>query len=60
LDRWDGSHWVEFGTGTSIGNRRLLRFETLTTSKVRLRITRAPVCPALSEVGFYLAPAPKK
>ena len=60
LDRWDGTDWVEFATGTSIGNRRLLRFQALTTPKVRFRITKAPVCPALSEVGFYLAPEPKK
>ena len=60
LDRWDGSKWVEFAAGTSIGNRRLLRFETVTTGKVRLRISKAAVCPALSEVGFYLAPEPNK
>jgi len=60
LDCWNGANWVEFATGTSIGNRCLVRFETLATSKVRLRITKAPVCPALSEVGIYLAPEPKK
>jgi len=60
LDRWDGSKWIEFSNGTSIGNRRLLRFETINTTQVRLRITRAPAAPVLSEVGFFLAPEPAK
>ena len=42
--------------GTSIGNRRLIRGTRLTTDGVRLRITRAPVCPALSEFGVYAEP----
>ena len=28
----------------------------LTTDKVRLRITQAPVCPAIAEVGLFLEP----
>jgi len=60
LDRWDGSEWIQSASGTSIGNRRLLRFETVTTPKLRLRITKCPVEPVLSEVGFYLAPTPVK
>ncbi len=39
--------------GTSIGNCRLVRGEPVTTSKVRLRIVKAPVCPALSEIGLF-------
>ncbi|MCC6821451.1 MAG: alpha-L-fucosidase, partial [Verrucomicrobia subdivision 3 bacterium] len=57
LDRWQDGKWVEFAKGTSIGNRRLLRFDSLTTDKVRLRITQAAACPALSEVGLYAEPA---
>ncbi|MCC6821277.1 MAG: alpha-L-fucosidase, partial [Verrucomicrobia subdivision 3 bacterium] len=40
LDRWQDGKWTEFTKGTSIGNRRLLRFDSLTTDKVRLRITQ--------------------
>ena len=29
---------------------------TVTTDKVRLRITRAPVCPAIAEVGLFAEP----
>jgi alpha-L-fucosidase len=56
LDQWKGGQWVEFARGTSIGNRRLVRVEAVSTDKVRLRITQAAVCPALSEFGLYLEP----
>jgi len=58
LDRWYEStdQWVEFVRGTSIGNRRLVRSEPVRAEKIRLRITQAPVCPALTEVGFFAAP----
>jgi alpha-L-fucosidase len=53
LDQWREGRWSEFGSGTSIGNCRLIRGERITTSKVRLRITNSPVCPAISEVGLF-------
>lgn len=57
VEKWEDGKWVEFTQGTSIGNRRLLRTsQPITTDRVRLRITKAPVCPALSEFGLYLEP----
>ena len=56
LDQWKDGQWVELATGTSIGNRRLIRGDYVTTEKVRLRITHAPVSPALKEVGFFAEP----
>ncbi len=56
VDQWKDGQWVEFAKGTSIGNRRLIRGEPVTTSRVRLRITQAPVCPALSEFGLFAEP----
>jgi alpha-L-fucosidase len=56
LDSWNDGKWTEFATATSIGNQRLLQTPTTTTSKVRLRVTKAAVCPAISEVGLFLAP----
>ncbi len=53
LDRWQDGQWCEFAAGTSIGNLCLLRTDPLTTDKVRLRITKAPVCPALCELRVY-------
>jgi alpha-L-fucosidase len=56
LDEWKLDHWVEFGAATSIGNCRLIRGPRITTSRVRLRVTRAAVCPAISEVGLFAEP----
>jgi alpha-L-fucosidase len=53
LDVWKDGQWNDFATGTSIGNCRLVRGPTITTTKVRLRITKAPVCPALAEMGLF-------
>ncbi len=59
LDAWKEGRWQEFAKATSIGNRRLLRGKAVTTDKVRLRITQAPVCPAISEVALYAEPEAK-
>jgi alpha-L-fucosidase len=56
LDQGKGGGWEEFARGTSIGNRRLVRTRPVTTDKVRLRITEAPVCPAIAEFGLYFEP----
>jgi len=53
LDQWKDGQWAEFATGTSIGNLRLVRGAKITTEKVRLRITKAPVCAALAEFGLF-------
>ena len=54
LDSWQANGWKEFASGTSIGNRRLVRVSPITTSKIRFRIVKAPVCPAISEIGLHL------
>jgi alpha-L-fucosidase len=58
LDRWVDGRWSQFAEGTSIGSSRLVRGAPVTTSRVRLRITRAPVCPAISELALFREPAP--
>ncbi|HSZ58804.1 MAG TPA: alpha-L-fucosidase [Tepidisphaeraceae bacterium] len=56
LDQWTDGQWREFAHGTSIGNHRLIRTDSITSQKVRLRISNAPVCPALCEFGVYAEP----
>src|SRR6185436_11645606 len=57
VDVWKDNHWREFARGTSIGNCKLLRGKPVTTTKVRLRITQAPVCPAISELALFAEPS---
>ena len=56
LDAWTDKGWQEFARGTSIGNCKLVRGKRIATTKVRLRITRAPVCPAISELALFAEP----
>ena len=56
VDVWKDGKWQEYATGTSIGNSRLVRGPRVTTTGVRLRITRAPVCPAISEFALFAEP----
>jgi alpha-L-fucosidase len=57
LDQWRDGAWLEFARATSVGNCRLVRGSPITTSRVRLRITQAPVCPAISEFALFLEPS---
>jgi alpha-L-fucosidase len=57
LDADRGGRWEPFASATSIGSQRLLRTAPVTTSKVRLRITKAAACPALFEIGLFMSPA---
>jgi alpha-L-fucosidase len=57
LEQWNDNKWHEFANGTSIGNHRLLRVAPITATKIRLRITQAKACPALSELGVFAEPA---
>jgi len=57
LDEWTGSGWREFAHGVSIGSQRLLRTSRITTTQIRLRITKSAACPAISEVAVFLEPS---
>jgi alpha-L-fucosidase len=56
FDAWDNESWQEFASAVSIGNARLLSTHDITTSKIRLRITEAAACPALSEFSLFQMP----
>jgi len=58
VDAWQDGNWRLAGEGTSIGACRILRLDgNVTTNRVRLRITKSPVSPAISEFGLHREPA---
>jgi alpha-L-fucosidase len=57
IDAWHDGAWREIAGGTAIGSRRLWRGDDVTASRVRVRVTKAPVPPALSEIGLFREPA---
>jgi alpha-L-fucosidase len=56
VEAWDGEAWKTITERTTIGARRILRFEAVTTAKLRVRITDSRACPTLSTVSAYCAP----
>ena len=48
----DGA-WKQIAEGTTVGYRKILRFDPVTTDAVRIRILDSRVCPVLSFVGLY-------
>ena len=53
LDVWESNSWSEWAQGTGIGAQRLVRGRALKTERLRLRITKAAVCPCLSEFSVF-------
>lgn len=53
LDQWADGKWNKLADGTSIGQCRLVRVPPITTTKLRMRILRVTVCPAISEVALF-------
>ena len=56
IETWDGNAWREIIRGTTIGYKRLLRFDTVISTKVRLRILSARDVQEISKFGLYKAP----
>ena len=54
VDVWDSGTWKQIAQATSIGGNRLIRLpEDVTTTQLRIRIVKSPVCVALSDLGVF-------
>ncbi|HBL33431.1 MAG TPA: alpha-1,3/4-fucosidase [Porphyromonadaceae bacterium] len=52
-----GSEWIKLGEGTTIGYKRLIKFDDCTPSKIRVTILETREKAAMKRVGAYFAPA---
>ena len=48
-----GGEWKEAASGTTVGYKKIARFDPAKTDAVRIRITDSRVCPVLSFIGVY-------
>jgi len=55
LEAWQDGGWRTVVEGTTIGYKRLDRFEDVTAGKVRLTIRQAKACPIINAFGLYRA-----
>lgn len=53
LEAWVNDAWKQVAEGTTVGFKRLIRFNTVVTKKVRFTIDQARLEPALAEFGLY-------
>jgi alpha-L-fucosidase len=57
VDVFRDGKWQQIAEATSIGGNRLIRLaQPISSSRVRLRITKSPVCIALSDFGLFNEP----
>lgn len=52
---WDNGVWKDLTEATTIGYKRILRFPTISTQKLKISLT-ALACPLISKVSLYNAP----
>lgn len=57
LEYWADGEWKKATEGTTVGYKRLLRFEDVTATQVRLHILSSRLEPHLAEMGLYFANA---
>ena len=50
-----GREWQPLGEGTTIGNRRIVRFPGVSTDTVKVSITKSRACPVLKGISVYNA-----
>ncbi len=56
LEYSDGNEWKKITEGTTVGYKRILKFDAVTTQKLRLRIESSRLNPTISEFGLYKQP----
>lgn len=59
LEYRDGEEWKKIAEGTTVGYKRLLRFEPVTAKDFRINIEASRLNPTLSEIGLYKYPLDK-
>lgn len=56
LEAWTEQGWKEVVKGTTIGHKKLDRFPSVTTGKVRLTVLQSRGCPLIRNFGLFHAP----
>lgn len=53
VDSWEDNSWKPLTSGTTIGYKRILTFDPVETTKIRITINSAKACPVISNVEVY-------
>ena len=55
IETYSDDAFIKAASGTTIGNRRIVKFNTVTATKLRINL-EAKACPLLSNIEVYLVP----
>lgn len=53
IETWNGTSWERVSDNTTIGYKRIVRFDPVDTNKIRISITDSRACPVISNVEVY-------
>ena len=53
IEIWEDNKWKPIYKGTTIGYKKLAKFENVTASKIRLTFINSLACPIIESVGLY-------
>ncbi len=53
VSAWENNAWKEVASGTTIGHKRILKLNAVSTNKIKVEITRSKASPLLSNIGLY-------
>jgi alpha-L-fucosidase len=53
VEAWKDGEWKKITEGTTIGYKRILRFDRVQTARIRVNITDAKACPVISTIELY-------
>lgn len=56
VDAWIDNAWKEIASATTIGYKRILRFPSLETQKIRVSIQGSLASPILNNISLYMVP----
>lgn len=54
VDVWNGTQWQEVAQAGNVGHKRIVRFATVNTDKIRVRVLESRATPVLSSVSGHL------
>jgi alpha-L-fucosidase len=56
IEAWINDAWEEIDAQTTIGAKRILRFENVSSERLRFNILESKACPTISNIEVYHAP----
>ncbi len=53
VEVWQNGNWKEIAAGTTIGYKRILKLDPVSTPKIKITIDDARACALISTIGVY-------